>query len=125
MEDYPKFYRERMVRARKTHKCCECHSDILIGEMYNSFTGLWDDFGTWKTCFHCLPLRDEVNKTLKCYDRLCFGELENYMYRNNTEFSKRWFDICTIRGIVIPDWLFDRLNKNKQAVLVIKDLLKK
>lgn len=52
-------------KARKTHKCCECESDIDPGEKYQKVTGLAE--GTWdeyKTCMICKNIRDEAESEL-------------------------------------------------------------
>lgn len=126
MSDYPQFYRESIVRSRKEHDCCECNGKILKHQDYHYFVGLWDDFGAWKTCFHCNELRTEINKNLKHDDTLCFGEMSSYIYRtSNMDYIKKYLDIHLMRGIVVPDWLFERLGKNKQAVLTISGWLNK
>lgn len=126
MSNYPKFYREGIIRSRKEHKCCECGGTILNRQDYHYFVGLWDDFGTWKTCFHCSELRSEINKNLTGDDTLCFGEISEYILEtSNMDHTKRYLDIHLMRGRVVPDWLIKRVNKNKQAVIAITDLLKK
>lgn len=47
MCEIPKFYDERLVTARKPHKCCETGRIIQPGERYWRITGKWD--GTVKT----------------------------------------------------------------------------
>jgi len=124
MSDYPHFYREGIIRSRKEHKCCECYSTILNKQDYHYFVGMWDDFGTFKTCFHCNELRSEINNDLDHDDRLCFGELGQYICdTSNMEYVKKFLDIHLMRGKVVPDWLAKRCNQNKQAVITIAEAL--
>ncbi len=126
MSDYPKFYREGIIRSRKEHKCCECNGVILNRQDYHYFVGLWDDFDTWKTCFHCNELREEINDNLDGEDRLCFGELGQHICdTSDMDHVERFLDIHLMRGKVVPDWLLKRFSQNKQAVITISDLLKK
>ena len=53
-------YNESTPVARKSHRCCECSSEILPGEKYERITGLWDDFMTFKTCLFCSGVRDQA-----------------------------------------------------------------
>jgi hypothetical protein len=54
----PEFLNERIVRARKAHKCEECRKTINPGEEYEYTTGKYDGaFFVVKTCSVCLELR--------------------------------------------------------------------
>ena len=51
--------KQKIVTARKTHKCGECHREISSGEQYEYYTGVLDgEIGTEKTCMDCLSLRN-------------------------------------------------------------------
>ena len=57
----PKFFGQRMVKARIAHKCGECNEPILPGEQYEVSTGMWDgDFDRHKTCRSCAVIRDDL-----------------------------------------------------------------
>lgn len=46
-------------KARKSHVCGECKREILPGEEYETYRGLYD--GMWyghKTCRHCIAARE-------------------------------------------------------------------
>ena len=59
------FYREKIVKARKKHKCHECYQPILPGEEYETVTGMWDGrIYTHKTCSACVEIR---NKLCDCW----------------------------------------------------------
>lgn len=80
MCDGPVVYTRRTPRARKEHKCCECHGRILTGEIYESFSGLWDSWGTHKTCSDCKAFRDSYcSATPSTEGWPPFGELHSYV----------------------------------------------
>lgn len=57
--DHPEMYEEKVVKARKECRCCECGRQISIGQEYQRASGKWDgDFGTHKTCLDCMNIRD-------------------------------------------------------------------
>lgn len=57
--DGPEFYTAKVVKARKSHKCYECRSEIKSGEQYFRDTGMWGgDFSTFRTCCLCVEIRD-------------------------------------------------------------------
>ncbi len=58
--DAPAVHCDRLVRARKEHKCCECGDTIRAGLLYEYTTGLWDGFwSTYKTCARCVNIRND------------------------------------------------------------------
>lgn len=60
--DSPEFCHEKIVKARKPHKCCECHDEIPAGAKYESCTGKWDgDLQTYKTCMLCVEIRNKFS----------------------------------------------------------------
>jgi len=64
------FYRTRIVRARKGHRCYECSSPILPGELYENTAGMWDrcdGVSTFKTCERCRDLRVWVTNSIPCF----------------------------------------------------------
>jgi hypothetical protein len=51
-----KIFRDATRRARKEHRCDECHRVIRVGEPYYWATGLsyeYDGWETYSTCQHC------------------------------------------------------------------------
>lgn len=57
----PDVFDERMVVARKKHRCCECYTDINPGDVYERIKGLWDgEWSTYKTCERCSDLRNSI-----------------------------------------------------------------
>jgi len=72
--DLPEFESTVEVRARKAHRCCECHDTIAIGQTYERMTGKWDGVvKTHKTCLACA----EVRNTL-CCDGWTYTRLWHY-----------------------------------------------
>lgn len=49
-------YEEKIVKARKPHRCYECHDTIPAGEQYERVSGIWE--GKWETYHFCLPCRE-------------------------------------------------------------------
>lgn len=49
---------EHYPTARRLHTCCECRARIVVGEVYQRITGVWDGQGeTFKTCMACWDAR--------------------------------------------------------------------
>lgn len=72
----PELYEEKIITARKQHKCCECSGVIEPGKKYHYVRGLWEgSFETFKTCMPCKTIRDEY-----CCWGFIFGELSETIY---------------------------------------------
>jgi hypothetical protein len=67
--DPPSIYNCTPVKAaRKEHQCEECRRTIRPGEPYELVWGMWDGRSeTFKTCSHCLALRDWVKAHVPCF----------------------------------------------------------
>jgi hypothetical protein len=53
-----KFYTAKIVKARRPHRCIECHQEIVPGEQYELVKGMWDGrIDTISTCSICLEVR--------------------------------------------------------------------
>lgn len=51
----PDFYDDRIVKAHKPFRCCECCDTISAGRKCQVATGKWDDrIETFRTCIPCL-----------------------------------------------------------------------
>lgn len=57
-DGFNEFYAERLVVARKVHRCCECGAGIAAGERYERATGK-SDGSIWSqaTCTLCVEIR--------------------------------------------------------------------
>ena len=50
----PSAFRSVIRKARKAHKCCECHNVINIGDRYQYSSGIWDgEPDSYKQCLGC------------------------------------------------------------------------
>lgn len=66
--DPPEYYRVRIVKARKQHRCEECSRVILPGESYECVTGKWEGaVSILKTCSNCLDIRRFVQNSVPCF----------------------------------------------------------
>lgn len=61
------FYIKFTRKARKAHRCEECSRPILPGEKYELATGKWDWISTFKTCQHCVSMRDFMRNSVPCF----------------------------------------------------------
>lgn len=69
--------------ARKPHRCTSCSRTIEPCEPYEKAWGIWDgEAETFKTCRHCIALRDEALGLAREYANeapgLLFGALRRY-----------------------------------------------
>lgn len=65
--DSPVVYHQHQYVARKEHRCSECRRVIAPGERYESTFGIWEREGhTYKTCSHCLAIREWVTAHVPC-----------------------------------------------------------
>ena len=59
-------YGHKLRKARKEHKCCECHGKINKGEQYHYHHGIFDgETCDYKVCLDCELLRAECDKDIK------------------------------------------------------------
>ena len=77
-EGYSSFYTSTKRKAKKSHRCDECHSPILPGEVYEYAAGKQDgDMWDSKTCPRCLALVDFIRAHVPCYCRMHGDLLED------------------------------------------------
>jgi len=88
------FYRARELKAKKQHRCCECHKPINVGNKYIYIAGKSDgDFWTAKQCLSCSKLTGKIWSMFPsmCF---CFGELIDTIRETELlsfdEDSKKW-----------------------------------
>lgn len=67
--EHPSIYNPtKVAAARKEHKCSECRRVIKPGESYENAFGIWEgERNTFKTCQHCLDLREWVKAHVPCF----------------------------------------------------------
>lgn len=69
------FWTDIERKARKAHRCYECHRDIQPGETYTRSAGVWEgDFQCVKRCGHCIAYMSLI-------DRMDRGALEDFDLR--------------------------------------------
>lgn len=111
MCEMPSVYACDHRKARKEHKCCECHGVIAVGEKYHNHHGIWNGQGdTFKVCEECNALRDEVDKDERdpefktAFTMLCEPVFESQDYG----LIKRFMDTKRKRGATIMPWMIQR-----------------
>lgn len=58
----PAFAHEKMVKARKFHRCGDCTRSILPGEVYQRINGKWDGIlCRVQICADCRLIRDMID----------------------------------------------------------------
>jgi len=107
MIDYPSCYQMDQPKAKKVHKCCECHGEIPIGEIYNLHHGIWNhEPASYKVCRDCDALRDECDKDAMADEITPFGGLSDTVIElSDHDIVLRFIEIKKKRNAVIPDWL--------------------
>ena len=81
---------DKIVTARKSHRCGECHCAILKGQQYRTETILYDRVvDTHKTCLDCCSVREH----LVCY--FYYGEVWD-LVENSLGGSIPWSKIAKL-----------------------------
>jgi hypothetical protein len=76
------FYVEKLVKARKQHKCIWCDSVIIVGETYIRCGGVFEgNFGMRKECVKC---HDNINEFIS--EGADFGDGIENLYEYWKEF---------------------------------------
>ena len=95
----------KIVKARKTYRCCECREEIPTGTRYEYFKGVYDgEWSHYRTCLICKQIRE---------DYCPHGWMFETLYETIAE--------CLGRSVVDPqddseDWL-DHLYRDAEGVL--------
>jgi len=83
--DSPEPFTERLIKARKEHKCCECHEVIKVGDIYELAKGRWDgDWRSYHTCLRCSRIRQDFMSCGWIYGGL-WEALRESLLEKNTE----------------------------------------
>ena len=103
--DTPEIYNERMVRARKVHKCCECEREILVGAVYEKVSGRWEgEFGTYKFCADC----SDIGKSLSCGEGRTFlnlwDDIEENLFPNMTRGCINKLQTASAKVFLVKRW---------------------
>ena len=133
---------QKIVKARKEHKCSWCHGTIEIGEEYESATCKSADHGiyTWKNHRHCKELADGLDMFTNSWDDGLsddeFAEcIYEYLQENNWFITDADMDIegSLYAEEKFQDWIDDNnwddmtlkayeIYKGKQAYKLVKHL---
>jgi len=102
------FCSEKIVTARKKHKCCECYRTINAGEKYEKVAGVWGgDFSTYKTCIDCVSVRNEFFNGGYIFENI-WSEIKAHNHES--------------QGAISEDCLVNLTPKSKSAVAdIIED----
>ena len=61
VSDFSEILFEKIVKARKEHRCHECYTTIKCGDEYYKEKSLYDGtISTHKTCMDCKSIRDNM-----------------------------------------------------------------
>lgn len=84
-----RFYRDRIITARKPHPCSECRRPIHPGERYEHLRAVDADdrWEVYRTCCRCLALRDYIRAHIPCF---CWG-YDNFLVDAETAIDD-WRD---------------------------------
>jgi len=100
-------YGMKTRKARKEHKCCECHGVIQRGELYHYHHGIFDGNPVhYKVCADCEALRERVDRdVLDNYERTPFEGLCEAS-QNKPETKLAYIRIRIKRGakIIVPEY---------------------
>jgi hypothetical protein len=70
---------DKVVKARKDHRCVECRETIAKGQKHEYIKGLWDGrFDTFRTCLSCVEIRNHFS----CGNGWLFGEVWSQLGEN-------------------------------------------
>lgn len=110
MCERPDVYGRELIRARKAHRCCECHGTIYPRDLYHRHSGLWDGaWATFKVCEDCEQIRTEILGTVDLDDGLEFGGLTEIVLDGcDTNLMRRFIEIMRRREASIPEWILKR-----------------
>ena len=97
---------QKIVKARKEHKCSWCHGTIKVGEEYESATcKSGGELYQWKNHRHCKELADGLDMWAHGWDGLNDDEfaecVQDYLQENN------WFD----DDLGVHTWAYKDMGK--------------
>lgn len=94
----------KIVKARKSHRCCECGFPISAGDRYQRMDGIWEGEAlSFTTCLNCAEVRSRLEKENDCCIEI--GGLVDFIFESNyiEEEPVRHGLSCAI-GVMVP-WL--------------------
>jgi hypothetical protein len=110
MCEMPSCYGHDHRKARKAHKCCECHGMIQPGEIYHYHHGVWDgEAADFKVCMDCDALRAACDRDARYDERTPFGGLHDSVEESgDVALCARFMGIMLKRGANVPRWMMER-----------------
>jgi len=104
----PSELHEKIRKARKTYRCCECGCTISPGERYEYASGRWDgEYDQYRTCLPCREIRNRFmavwtytalwSDLSECAPDLCMGDISGLsveaVAKLEDQFSEIWNEI--------------------------------
>jgi hypothetical protein len=110
----PDCYGRKERKARKAHRCCECHGTIQPGEKYHYHHGVWDgEAKGFKVCIDCDALRAECDRDARYDECTPFEGLYEAMDGHRIkELTVRFAEILRKRGATVPKWMEEETNES-------------
>lgn len=112
--EMPSCYGHEKRKARKNHKCCECHGTIMSGEEYHYHHGVWAGCALgYKVCIDCEALRAECDHDVSYDEGTPFEGLSDAVIED-TDLFTRFVEIKRKRGsLKVLSTIQDLQNKQK------------
>jgi len=112
MCEMPSCYGHEERKARKAHKCCECHGTIQPGEKYHYHHGVWDcEASDYKVCADCEALRAECDRDALHDECTPFEGLHDSVEGiGEPALFARFVEIKRRRGATVPQWMATRAD---------------
>ena len=119
MCEMPSCYGHEERKARKAHKCCECHGMIHPGEKYRYHHGVWDGQASdHKVCADCESLRAECDRGARHGECTPFEGLHDSVEETGaSELFARFVWIKRRRGANVPQWMAARADAYNSAII--------
>jgi hypothetical protein len=113
MCELPEVYGCKDRKARKDHKCCECHGIIGRGELYHYHHGIWDgEAMSFKVCVDCELLRKDCDRDAERGEGTPFEGLSDSVMSNpNALLFERYIAIKQKRGALISTSLMGYMQR--------------
>jgi glutaredoxin len=110
-------------KARKPHRCSECHRVIAKGEVYEEHSGLWREGGweTFRWCQHCSAAQKILDREIYgfcfCFSALWQGVADQYDWIG----SRYSMTTARLRVSARRKWTHKRGHKAGQLMAVPGD----
>lgn len=100
----PDFHTERVVCARKEHKCGECGEAIAAGEKYERSSGKWDgELSVFCTCLPCAEIRDTFACEGFVYENL-WEDIRESMFETMTTGCLQKLKTARAKQMLLDQW---------------------